>query len=163
MVSYHSPHQRASHHRTTTANQGFSCRKNALLLSFGPDSSCFSASPTDIAKHCTNAVGLGSDPPTGFKYCSDRCLSVASLFCVRFASPPPMSVYNSSSCCSHVYYLAACICHCSMWKTHYRHYHPLLMSTGREQNSCLEAWKIIISQRKCPCWCLYGSANSAWL
>ena len=33
------------------------------------------------------------------------------------------------------------------------------MSSDRERNSCLEAWSNIISQRKCPCWCLYGSAE----
>ena len=35
----------------------------------------------------------------------------------------------------------------------------LITTTRREQNSCLEAWNNIISQRKCPCWCLYGSAE----
>ena len=33
------------------------------------------------------------------------------------------------------------------------------MSSDRERNSCLEAWRNIISQRKCPCWWLYGSAE----
>ena len=33
------------------------------------------------------------------------------------------------------------------------------MSSERERNSCLEAWSNIISQRKCPCWCMYGSAE----
>ena len=33
------------------------------------------------------------------------------------------------------------------------------MSSDRERNSCLEAWSNIISQRKCPWWCLYGSAE----
>ena len=33
------------------------------------------------------------------------------------------------------------------------------MSSDRERNSCLEAWSNIISQRKCPCWCMYGSAE----
>ena len=71
------------------------------------------------------------------------------------------------------------ICHCSMWKSalapfllykndhsftlHYHHYHPLLMGSGRERNSCLEAWKNIFSQRKCLSGVVFGSAKSTWL